>query len=65
MIKLKPKPLGKKNLKEKPKNFERKKKKSNPQKHLKKRIIFKNKLSFKKKNSILQLLDLILIAIFL
>lgn len=48
MVKLKPKPLGKKNLKDKSKDCERKKKKSNPQKHLKKRIIFKNKLSFKK-----------------
>ena len=48
MIKLKPKPLDKKNLKDKSKDCKRKKKKSNPQKQLKKRIIFKNKLSFKK-----------------
>ena len=48
MVKLKPKSLCKKILKDKSKDSERKKKRSNPKKHLKKRIIFKNKLFFKK-----------------
>ena len=50
MVKLKPKPTGKRKSKDKPKDIASSKKKSNGKKILKKRIIFKNKLSFKKKS---------------